>query len=210
MMKKLNKFNNILMAIVVLGLFFTFISKNAYAVTTDIVSGIYEVENDVYHESETGMAMSRTYLLPSMNLEVTKEHVIYTIGFSGNDYMENYRIKVNGEEVPVEIVEDGKEEGNVKLKVKVDKIDADMDALIYVGPMERDVEFKVIPKLETLNLMEEIKDESEEELVLINDENSEAEEIKHTTEKSNVTIVIAGAALILVAGAVIVTKLKNR
>ena len=154
--------------------------------------------------------MSRTYLLPSMNLEVTKEHVIYTIGFSGNDYMENYRIKVNGEEVPVEIVEDGKEEGNVKLKVKVDKIDADMDALIYVGPMERDVEFKVIPKLETLNLMEEIKDESEEELVLINDENSEAEEIKHTTEKSNVTIVIAGAALILVAGAVIVTKLKNR
>ena len=35
-------------------------------------------------------------------------------------------MKVNGEEVPVEIVEENSEEGTVKLKVEVDKVDADM------------------------------------------------------------------------------------
>ena len=37
-----------------LGLIFVTIgSKCVYATETDIASGIYEVENDVYHESET-------------------------------------------------------------------------------------------------------------------------------------------------------------
>ena len=160
-MKIFNRFKGILMAIMALGVFFTLGSKNAYATNSEIASGIYEVQNDVYHESETGMAMSRTYLLPTMNVEVTKDHIIYTIGFSGSDYMENYRMKVNGEEVPVEIVEENAEEGIVKLNVEVDKVDADMAASIYVGPMERDVEFKVIPKMETLTLIEAIEEVEE-------------------------------------------------
>ena len=97
-MKIFNRFKGILMAVMALGVFFTLGSKNAYATNSEIASGIYEVQNDVYHESETGMAMSRTYLLPTMNVEVTKNHIIYTIGFSGSDYMENYRMKVNGGE----------------------------------------------------------------------------------------------------------------
>ena len=160
-MKILNKFKGILVAVMALGIFLTLGTKNTYATESNIASGIYEVENDVYHESETGMAMSRTYLLPSMSVEVTKDHIIYTIGFSGSDYMENYRMKVNGGEVPVELVEENNEDGTVKLKVEVDKVDADMDALIYVGPMERDVEFKVIPKMETLTLIEAIEEVEE-------------------------------------------------
>ncbi|MGG7214338.1 NEAT domain-containing protein [Clostridium nigeriense] len=211
-MKILNKLKKVLMITMVLGIFFTLGSKNVYAITDDIVSGIYEVENDVYHESETGMAMSRTYLLPTMTLEVTKEHIIYTIGFSGSDYMENYRIKVNGEEVPVELVEDNNEEGTVKLKVEVDKVDADMDALIYVGPMERDVEFKVIPKIETLNLIETIEEEIEEksEEEIISTEEVREEEIESTTKNNNGAIVIIGVALVVVVGALIVVKRKKK
>ena len=218
-MKILNK---ILMIIMALGLFFTFGSENAYATTSDITSGVYEIENDVYHESETGMAMSRTYLLPSMTLEVTKDHIIYTIGFSGSDYMENYRIKVNGEEVPVELIEDSTGEGIVKVKVEVDKIDADIDALIYVGPMERDVEFKVIPKIETLTLVEEIEEIEETEEV-VEDEAAEksqeettstkeeaVEEIESITKNSNGVIVIIGGALVVVVGALIMIKRNKK
>lgn len=218
-MKILNK---ILMIIMALGLFFTFGSENAYATTSDITSGVYEIENDVYHESETGMAMSRTYLLPSMTLEVTKDHISYTIGFSGSDYMENYRIKVNGEEVPVELIEDSTEEGIVKVKVEVDKIDADIDALIYVGPMERDVEFKVIPKIETLTLVEEIEEIEETEEV-VEDEAAEksqeettstkeeaVEEIESITKNSNGVIVIIGGALVVVVGALIMIKRNKK
>lgn len=215
-MKILNKFKGIIMAVMALGIFFTIGSKDIYATETDIASGIYEVENDVYHESETGMAMSRTYLLPSMSVEVTKEHIIYTIGFSGSEYMENYRMKVNGEEVPVEILEENSEEGTVKLKVEVDKVDADMEASIYVGPMERDVEFKVIPKMETLTLVQAIEDEVEE--TISEDEN---EEVKSEEENlasvdnnegsnNNVILIIAGVVAVVAIGTVVIVKGKKK
>lgn len=215
-MKILNKFKGIIMAVMALGILVTIGSKRVYATETDIASGIYEIENDVYHESETGMAMSRTYLLPSMSVEVTKEHVIYTIGFSGSDYMENYRMKVNGEEVPVEILEENSEEGTVKLNVEVDKVDADMAAIIYVGPMERDVEFKVIPKMETLTLVQAIEDEVEE---IVPEDESEEVEIEEENlavvadnEKSsnNVILIIAGVAVVVAIGAVVIVKAKKK
>ena len=217
-MKILNKFKGIIMAVMALGIFVTIGSKRVYATETDIASGIYEIENDVYHESETGMAMSRTYLLPSMSVEVTKEHVIYTIGFSGSDYMENYRMKVNGEEVPVEILEENSEEGTVKLNVEVDKVDADMAAIIYVGPMERDVEFKVIPKMETLTLIEAIEEveemPAEDEVVNENEEVQIEESLAVAADKeennNNVALIIAGVVVIVAIGALVIVKAKKK
>lgn len=180
-MKKNNKFKQVIMAMMFLGMFLTIGTINVHA--SDIKSGIYEVENDVYHESETGMAMSRTYLLPTMTVEVTKDHIIYTVGFSGSNYMENYRMKLNGEDAVVEIVEENSGDGIVKLNIEVDKVDADMDALIYVGPMERDVQFKVIPKMETLTLIEEIVEEDNSEVNTIEEADVEADV---TTEELNI------------------------
>ena len=217
-MKILNKFKGVLVAVMALGIFLTLGTKNTYATESNIASGIYEVENDVYHESETGMAMSRTYLLPSMSVEVTKDHIIYTIGFSGSDYMENYRMKVNGGEVPVELVEENNEDGTVKLKVEVDKVDADMDALIYVGPMERDVEFKVIPKMETLTLLEAIEEveemPAEDEVVNENEEVQIEESLAVAADKeennNNVALIIAGVVVIVAIGALVIVKAKKK
>ena len=216
-MKLLNKFKGMLIAVMALGICFTLGTKNTYATENNIASGIYEIENDVYHESETGMAMSRSYLLPSMSVEVTKEHIIYTIGFSGGDYMENYRMKLNGVDVPVEIVEENAEEGTVKLNVEVDKVDADMNALMYVAPMGRDVEFKVIPKMETLTLVEAIEEVVQEEVVEESTSTVDSEEngqelntqIENEENKNNlVTIVIAVA--IVVIGVLIALKAKRK
>lgn len=217
-MKILSKFKSMLIAVMALGIFLTLGTKNTYATESNIVSGIYEVENDVYHESETGMAMSRSYLLSSMTVEVTKDHIIYIIGFSGSDYMENYRMKVNGDEVPVEIVEENNEEGIVKLKIEVDKVDADMKALIYVGPMERDVEFKVIPKMETLTLVEAIEEEVEEipveDEVVNESEEDKIEESLAVVDKeennNNVTLIIAGVVVIVAIGALVIVKAKKK
>ncbi|MEN8076169.1 NEAT domain-containing protein [Clostridioides difficile] len=214
-MKILNKFKGMLMSVMALGIFFTLGSKSTYATENEIASGIYEVENDVYHESETGMAMSRAYLMPSMSVEVTKEHIIYTIGFSGSDYMENYRMELNGESVPVEIIEENNEEGTVKLKVEVDKVDADMDALIYVGPMERDVEFKVIPKMETLTLVQAIEesaieDEVTDESVDETEEENLAVVDKEESNNNNITLIIASIVGIVAIGALVVLKVKKK
>ena len=216
-MKILNKFKSILTAVMVLGLFFTMGTKSAYAADADIASGIYEVENEVYHESETGMAMSRSYLLPTMEVEVTKDGIVYTIGFSGSDYMENYRMLVNGEDTDIEIVDEVTEEGVVKLKVVVDKVDADMDALIYVAPMGRDVQFKVIPKMETLTLIEAIEEAEEviEEVVaedLIEEVVTEVDATSGASENYKTMAVAGGVAVVVIAGivAVLVIKAKKK
>lgn len=215
-MKILRKIKGMLIGTMALGLIFTIGTKNIYATENEITSGIYQVENDVYHESEIGMSMSRTYLLPTMNVEVTREYIIYTVGFAGSEFMENYRMKVNGQEAPVEMVEENSEDGTVKLKVAVDKVDADMEAMIYVGPMERDVEFKVIPKMETLTLLEAIEEKEdlkEEANVEIEEETLKEENliVKQEKKDNKGIYAIAGVSAIVVIGGVIaVVKSKKK
>ena len=215
-MKILSKIKGMLIGTMALGLIFTIGTKNIYATENEITSGIYQVENDVYHESEIGMSMSRTYLLPTMNVEVTREHIIYTVGFAGSEFMENYRMKVNGQEAPVEMVEENSEDGTVKLKVAVDKVDADMEAMIYVGPMERDVEFKVIPKMETLTLLEAIEEKEdlkEEANVEIEEETLKEENLIGKQEKKDnkgIYAIAGVAAIVVIGGVIAVVKSKKK
>ena len=90
-----------------------------------------------------------------MEVEVRKNSVTYYVSFVASEYIEDYRMKLNGEYVPVEVSE---EQDTVTVKIETDVVDADMAAVMYVGPMERDVEFDVIPKLETMTLIEAIEE----------------------------------------------------
>ena len=212
-MKIINKIKILIMiilSIVVMG------NINIYTVFAEekIASGIYEVSNEVYHDSEIGMSMARSYLKDTMTIKITKNEVLYTIGFTGTDYMENYRVKVNDVEVPVERV-DG--DGIVTLKVSATSLSDELKACIYVGPMGRDVEFGIIPKLETMSLIESIEEESTEETT----ENSAIEEIQdneimpisennNTEENNSNKVILFGGVAILVIGIVCTIMLKRK
>jgi len=213
-MKIINKIKILIMimlSIVVMG------NINIYTVFAEekIASGIYEVSNEVYHDTEIGMSMARSYLNDTMTVKITKDEVLYTIGFSGTDYMENYRVKVNDVEVPVERV-DG--DGIVTLKVSATSLSDELKACIYVGPMGRDVEFGIIPKLETMSLIESIEEESTEETT----ENSAIEEIQdneimpisennNTEENNSISkVILFGGVAILVICIVCTIMLKRK
>ena len=213
-MKIINKikiFMMMVLSIVIMG------NINVYTALAEenIASGIYEVANDVYHDTEIGMSMARSYLKDTMTVKITKDEVLYTIGFSGTDYMENYRVKVNDVEVPVERV-DG--DGIVTLKVSATSLSDELKACIYVGPMGRDVEFGIIPKLETMSLIESIEEESTEETT----ENSAIEEIQdneimpisennNTEENNSISkVILFGGVTILVIGIVCTIMLKRK
>ena len=213
-MKIINKIKILIMimlSIVVMG------NINIYTVFAEekIASGIYEVSNEVYHDTEIGMSMARSYLNDTMTVKITKDEVLYTIGFSGTDYMENYRVKVNDVEVPVERV-DG--DGIVTLKVSATSLSDELKACIYVGPMGRDVEFGIIPKLETMSLIESIEEESTEETT----ENTAIEEIQdneimpisennNTEENNSISkVILFGGVAILVIGIVCTIMLKRK
>ena len=204
-MKIINKIKILIMimlSIVVMG------NINIYTVFAEekIASGIYELSNEVYHDTEIGMSMARSYLKDTMTMKITKNEVLYTIGFTGTDYMENYRVKVNDVEVPVERV-DG--DGIVTLKVSATSLSDELKACIYVGPMGRDVEFGIIPKLETMSLIESIEEESTEETT----ENKimPISENNNTEENNSISkVILFGGVAILVIGIVCTIMLKRK
>ena len=219
----MKKYMYIVLVMVLAAILFTTFSNRATQDTAlaeeNIASGIYEVANDVYHDTEIGMSMARSYLNDTMTVKITKDEVLYTIGFSGTDYMENYRIKVNDLEVPVEIVDEDTEAGTITLQVATTSLDDQLKACIYVGPMERDVEFGIIPNLATMSLVEAIEEEAvveetaEEETMedVQDNETVYAKEDSKTEEKGiGKGILFAGAAIlvVIIAGTIVIKRKK--
>ena len=187
---------------------------------SELESGIYEIKNDVYHEQEIGMNMARTYLDENMILEKSEGKWYYTIKFSGTDYMNNHRICLNGKEVDAEVVSEDESKHTIELKFETDSVTPNLSTKIYVDAMERDVEFDVIPKEDTLNLVEAIEEpvekveaESTSQEDEKTSEETKNEEVKENSTKektSNKTIFIGiGAVIVIAIIALVVRKSKK-
>ena len=190
---------------------------------SELESGIYEIKNDVYHEQEIGMNMARTYLDENMILEKSEGKWYYTIKFSGTDYMNNHRICLNGKEVKAEVVSQDESKHTIELKFETDSITPDLSTKIYVDAMERDVEFDVIPKEDTLTLVKAIEEpvekvESETTSKEDTEDNKQSEESKNEDVKedsseqktSNKTIFIGIGSVIVIAIIALVLKKSKK
>lgn len=181
---------------------------------TQIQSGIYSMKNSVYHESELGMSMSRSYLDENMQAKITKDGVVFTIVFSGTQYMNNYRIKINGSEVSVHIVEENKESGTIKLQAEAPSTDVKISTAIYVDPMGRDVEFDIIPDYNSMVLLEAIEEVPEVvEVENISEEVVEEESINETAENNTskyMKMVIAAVGIVVISAALTIVLKKKK
>ena len=164
---------------------------------SEVESGIYEVQNDVNHESEIGMSMARSYLDPTMKLEIKGGKVYYTIKFSGANYMKDHKISINGENVNLDIINEDNENHTIELGFETDTIEPDMKASMYVDAMGRDVEFGIITKTDTLNLIEKIEEPKEE--VVEEEVDSTVEAVTDTNNNNTILYVGIGVVVVLVA-----------
>lgn len=163
---------------------------------SEVESGIYEVQNDVNHESEIGMSMARSYLDPTMKLKINSGKVYYTIKFSGSNYMKDHKISINGKNVNLDIINDDTENHTIELGFEADTIEPDMKASMYVDAMGRDVEFGIITKTDTLNLIEKIEEPEE---VVEEEVSSTVEAATETTSNNTILYVGIGVVVVLVA-----------
>ena len=170
---------------------------------SEIESGIYKVQNDVSHESEIGMSMSRTYLDPDMKIKVKDGKAYYTIKFKGANYMKDHKIFVNGSSVNYDVISRDSLNHTLELGFSTNSIQPNIKASMYVDAMGRDVEFGIITKTDTLSLIEkieepkkeEVKTEVKEEVV----EESIEEVVKTSDDKtSNNTMLYVGIGVIAV------------
>lgn len=174
---------------------------------SELESGIYEVQNDVSHESEIGMSMARSYLDPTMKLEIKGGKAYYTIKFSGANYMKDHKISINGENVDLDIISEDTENHTIELGFETDEVKPDMKASMYVDAMGRDVEFGIITKTDTLNLIEKIEEPKEE--TEVEEVDSKNESATNTTSNNNTILYVAISAVIILVAAFFVIKAKK-
>ena len=176
----------------------------------EISSGIYTLKNDTNYEdgNEIGMSMSRSYTDEDMTLEKRSDKIYYTLGLSGAQYMNNHRILVNDESVEYEKVEENTEEGTLKLKFEVSDPEDKIVIQMYVDAMGRDVEYELIPKLDTIELVEAIEEEPKVEENAEESDNTDSQ-VKDTSEKTSNNIPLIGGIVIL-AVAVIFFMVKKK
>lgn len=164
------------------------ISSSA-AELSELQSGIYDIKNDVYHEQEIGMSMARQYLSEDMTLEKEDGKWYYIVSFSGTNYMNQHRILIDEKEVEFEVLEENEENHTIKLKFETTKLSPDLSTQIYVDAMGRDVEFDIIPKEDTLNLVQAIEEPKEE---------VKAESTSEDKEENSSNIIFIGVGIVAV------------
>ena len=190
-----NKFTTKLSKLFALALItiLTLSTSSAFA-DSNIKDGRYTLTNDTKYldNNEVGDSMSRSYTDKNMTLEKKDGKIYYTVGFSGAQYMENHRIYVNGSSVSIQKVAQNTSAGTLKLKFKVNKPSDTILIKFYVDPMGRDVEYQLIPNLNSLSLVEsyeEAKTDSKTESTnnSKNESNTESTSTSKTETKSEST-----------------------
>lgn len=181
----------------------TLTSNFAYADNNDeIASGIYTLTNETKYldGNEIGDSMARSYTDENMTLEKRDGKIYYTVGLSGAQYMDNHRILINDESVEFEKVEENSEEGTIKLRFEVTNPDDTILIQMYVDAMGRDVEYQLIPNLDSLELVEAFE-ESKPEETENSSEDTESEnaetQVKESSQNNSSNVMIIGVVVIL-------------
>lgn len=102
---------------------------------------LYTIENKVVHESQTGVDMARKYLNKISDLEEIDGKNYLTLTFTGQEFMKDHKITVNGKDANYKVV--SKNGDSIKLRFEIPNLDADIRVSLYVIPMGRNVDFKV-------------------------------------------------------------------
>ncbi len=102
---------------------------------------LYTIENKVVHKSQTGVDMARKYLNKISDLEEIDGKTYLTLTFTGQEFMKDHKIAVNGKDANYKVV--SKNGDSIKLRFEIPNLDADIKVSLYVIPMGRNVEFNV-------------------------------------------------------------------
>lgn len=116
--------------------------ENSTVTENKVTKGkLYIIENKVVHKSQTGVDMARKYLNKISDLEEIDGKTYLTLTFTGQEFMKDHKITVNGKDANYKVV--SKNGDSIKLRFEIPNLDADIKVSLYVIPMGRNVEFNV-------------------------------------------------------------------
>ena len=116
--------------------------ENSTVTENKVTKGkLYTIENKVVHKSQTGVDMARKYLNKISDLEEIDGKTYLTLTFTGQEFMKDHKITVNGKDANYKVV--SKNGDSIKLRFEIPNLDADIKVSLYVIPMGRNVDFNV-------------------------------------------------------------------
>ena len=116
--------------------------ENSTVTENKVTKGkLYTIENKVVHKSQTGVDMARKYLNKISDLEEIDGKTYLTLTFTGQEFMKEHKISVNGKDANYKVV--SKNGDSIKLRFEIPNLDADIKVSLYVIPMGRNVDFNV-------------------------------------------------------------------
>lgn len=116
--------------------------ENSTVTENKVTKGkLYTIENKVVHKSQTGVDMARKYLNKISDLEEIDGKTYLTLTFTGQEFMKDHKITVNGKDANYKVV--SKNGDSIKLRFEIPNLDVDIKVSLYVIPMGRNVEFNV-------------------------------------------------------------------
>ncbi|ELC8351931.1 NEAT domain-containing protein [Clostridium perfringens] len=116
--------------------------ENSTVTENKVTKGkLYTIENKVVHKSQTGVDMARKYLNKISDLEEIDGKTYLTLTFTGQEFMKDHKITVNGKDANYKVV--SKNGDSIKLRFEIPNLDANIKVSLYVIPMGRNVEFNV-------------------------------------------------------------------
>lgn len=115
----------------------------------------YTIKNEIISDSSVGRKMARKYLNEIALIEEVDGVKYVTLRFSGMDLMNNIKIKVNSEDVEMELVDEDTTNNIKAYRFKIDNINDDIKVYAHIIPMNMDIDFGVKLLEDTLELVTE-------------------------------------------------------
>lgn len=115
----------------------------------------YTIKNEIISDSSVGRKMARKYLNETALIEEVDGVKYVTLRFSGMDLMNNIKIKVNNEDVEMELVDEDATNNIKAYRFKIDNINDDIKVYAHIIPMNMDIDFGIKLLEDTLELVTE-------------------------------------------------------
>lgn len=122
--------------------------------SSKLENGTYTIKNQIYHDSQIGQGMARSYTEGESELNMSSDGLFATVGFNNTQFMGDFKVTINSKSVSYEMVVNDGTTNIKKIKFLIPSVDAKVTIGLYVIPMDTEVSYGLTFDKESLKLIE--------------------------------------------------------
>lgn len=133
--------------------------------SSKLENGTYTIKNQIYHESQIGQGMARSYTEEESELKMSSDGLFATVGFNNTQFMGDFKVTINSKSVSYELVSNDPATNIKKIQFPIPSVDTKVTIGLYVIPMSTEVSYELTFDKGSLKLIEkEVVKEAEQSM----------------------------------------------